>query len=133
MAKSSEKNKGNNGVLGFILAFLGSLVYLYAAYTLLTGLQSGWAPSSTLFGGAGSFFLPIFVGVAVISAVGLFLASFGLMKNDKNAKFWVGRTSIMGGISLIALFAGSISTPALVWYALLGFVLSMIGSIVSEM
>ncbi|MEM0200920.1 MAG: hypothetical protein QXD23_00770 [Candidatus Micrarchaeaceae archaeon] len=132
MAKSADKNSGN-GVLSFILAFLGSLVYLYVVYTLLMGLQSGWTASLVLFGGSGSFFLPLLVGVGVVSSIGLFLASFGLMKNDRNAKFWVNRTSILGGISLIALFAGSTTTPAIVWYAILGFILSMIGSIASEM
>ncbi len=132
MAKSANKQSGN-GALGFILAFLGSLAYLYVAYSLLMGLQSGWTPSSVLFGGTGSFFLPIFVGVGVISSIGLFLASFDLIKNAPNAKKWVFKTSMVGGITLIALFAGSVSTPALVWYAILGFVLSMIGSIAAEM
>lgn len=132
MAKSANKQSGN-GALGFILAFLGSLAYLYVAYSLLMGLQSGWTPSSVLFGGVGSFFLPLFVGVGVISSIGLFLASFGLIKNAANSKHWVSKTSMVGGITLIALFAGSASAPALVWYAILGFVLSMIGSIAAEM
>jgi hypothetical protein len=132
MAKSADKNKGN-GVLSFILAFLGSLVYLYVVYTLLMGLQSGWTASLVIFGGSGSFFLPIFIGLGVVSSIGLFLASFGLLKGDNNSRNWVSKTSIIGGVSLIALFAGSTTTPAIVWYAILGFVLSMIGSIAAEM
>ena len=131
MAKSVSKNNGN-GILGFILVFLGSLTYLYAAYSLLMNLQFGWTPNSIIFGNVGSFFLPIFIGLGVVCSIGLFISSFGLIKNEKSSKFWVGKTSMIGGISLIALFAGSTTTPALVWYVILGFALSLIGFIVSD-
>ena len=132
MAKSVSKNNGN-GILGFILVFLGSLTYLYAAYSLLNGLQLGWTPNLIIFGSVGSFFLPIFIGLGVVCSIGLFFSSFGLIKNEKRSKIGVGKTSIIGGVSLIALFAGSTTAPALVWYVILGFALSLIGSIVSDM
>ena len=69
------------------------------------------------------------LGLGVVGSVSLFLTSFGLMKGEKMAVEWGMKISFMAGIALVALTAGSVW----VWYALLGFVLATLGSIVASM
>ena len=118
-----------NKTWGFVLAFLGSLAYLYVAFTLLNGVATGWTAPAAIFGGFGAFFVPLFLGLGVVGAVSLFLTSFGLMKGGKMAEEWAMKIAFLGGISLVALTAGSVWA----WYALLGFVLATLGTIIATM
>ena len=121
MAKSEMSG---NKTWGFVLAFLGSLVYLYVAFTLVSG-AGVWSAGASLANVVWSLVL----GLGVVGSVSLFLTSFGLMKGEKMAVEWGMKISFMAGIALVALTAGSVW----VWYALLGFVLATLGSIVASM
>ncbi len=115
-----------NKTWGFVLAFLGSLVYLYVAFTLVSGGGvSAWSAGASLANVVWSLVL----GLGAVGAVSLFLTSFGLMKGEKMAVEWGMKISFMAGIALVALTAGSVWA----WYALLGFVLATLGSIVASM
>ncbi len=111
MAKNTAKSNGKTQG-AFVLAFLGSLAYLYVVYDLL----AHWS-TPVLFGGYGAVFLPIFAGVGVIAAVSLFLASFGLMKGNDMAGKWVWKCTIGGGVTLAALTVGSASGN--IWFVIL--------------
>ena len=121
MAKSSSGNRA----WAFVLSLIGSLIYLYAAFAFLgTG-----NPASSLFSGSGAFLLPLFAGVGVVSAVGLFLASFGLLKGGDEPTKWTWKSAMWGGVALVALFAGT----SMAWYVVLGFLLASVGSIAAKM
>jgi len=125
MAKTNDSGKWT---WAFVLTFLGSLVFLYVAYNVLTA-PAAWWTSLPLFGGAGAVFLPIFAGVSIISAIVLFFSSFGLMQGGKGATEMVTKSSMITGITLLALTLGSVWS----WYSLLGFVLASIGITIAWM
>ncbi|MCL4383745.1 hypothetical protein M1278_03880 [Candidatus Marsarchaeota archaeon] len=114
----AKKNK--NAV--FILEFLGSLVFLWLAFTSTGGfLNSQWN------NGAGSLWLPVLYAGAVIGAVGLFLVSFSHLIGINHEMVSHGAMSmtLVAGGSLVALTYGSLS---LFIPALIGFVIAFIGS-----
>ncbi len=120
------KNASNgNSAPAFVLAFLGSLAYLYVVY----GLVTNWH-TPALFAGVGAVFLPIFAGVGILSAIGLFLASFSLLKGDKKSKEWIWKSTLWGGVALVALTVGDVASVGII---LLGFILATIGSMVAAM
>jgi hypothetical protein len=114
--------RGENRTWAFVLTLIGSLLYLYAVSTFVNNPF----PSNGLFIGTGSFFLPLFAGIGVISAIALFVSSFGLLRTDageKAVEWSLGKSATWGGIALIALFIGSLT----MWYVVLGFFLAIIG------
>ncbi len=125
MAKNSSK-RNEHGAGVFVLTFLGSLAYLYVAYSLVTAFSA-----SALFSGAGAVLLPIFAGVAIISAIALFLTSFTLINGNGEAGM-TSKLALWAGISMIALTIG-VGNGTLVGAAILGFVLAEIGALVARM
>ncbi|MCL5427760.1 MAG: hypothetical protein M1321_01105 [Candidatus Marsarchaeota archaeon] len=122
MAKSTRNGRS---APAFVLAFLGSLAYLYVVYELLA---PKWAVPALFSGNAGGVLLPIFAGVGVVSAIGLFLLSFVLLTDSKNVVNWIYKSSVVAGITLVAL---TVSNPGLIWFSVLGVVLSLIGTIIA--
>ena len=122
MAKSETSG---NRTWGFVLAFLGTLTFLYVAFYLVGG-ASVWTSGASL----ADVVWAAFLGLAAVGSVSLFLASFGLLKGQKMATEMVWKISFPVGIVLVALTAGN---GAWAWYALLGFVLTTLGVIVATM
>ncbi len=105
----------------FVLQLIGSLVFLGVVFA------GSWSASGGVFAGTGSFWAPVFVGAAVVASVALFFTSFGQISG------WSGpqvslmglETSAVAGLTLSALTWGS---STWLWAAVLGFVLSFLGS-----
>jgi hypothetical protein len=123
MAKNSKTD--GKKYAAFVLAFIGSLAYIYVAY----GLVTNWSIPS-IFSGVGAVFLPIFAGLGIISSVGLLLASFGLLTGSEKTAGWVWKSGMWGGVTLVALTLGNAN---LVWIIVLGFALATISSAVAGM
>lgn len=120
------KMKQNWGA--FVLQLIGSLVLLAVVFgggipNSLTGMAIAW--------GAGAFWLPVFVGVAVIASVALFFASFGYVSGMSGPRMgMMGLTAdVVAGLTLVALTWGNMTW---VWSAILGFVLCFLGSAMAE-
>ena len=118
MAKKSMMGTGAG------TALLGSLAYLYIAFT--------WTGSAAWFGGMASFawfLVPLAAATAIISAVSLFLLSASAItwKNYDDKIVWASRKAAWwGGFSLILLTGGSGTWTF--WLAVVGFVFAYFGT-----
>jgi hypothetical protein len=113
----------------FILQLVGSIILLAVVFggglPALTGLVAGW--------GAGAFWVPLFLGAAVISAVALFFASFGYvggMTGPKMAMMGLG-TDAIAGLTLVAM-TWNPADMTWTWASILGFVLCFLASAMAE-
>lgn len=113
MAKSKD-------MTGAILAFVGSLVYLYVVWQWMPNLATLWTAGST----TATFWLPIFAGLgAAVSFSVLVISIIGLMGNaPEMATQWGMRAAFGGAIALFAL--GGV---AWFWYVAVGFILLQFG------
>lgn len=127
MAKAA---KSNNSVWGGVLAFLGSLVYLYVVFTWYTGSNGAISAGSWLSGA--QFFAPFVVAFAFISAISLFFMSIGAAMNKMQGKMamTLWKFVMLGGISFIILTGGM---GVFFWEALLGFLLTYLGGMAASM
>ena len=147
LQKNTDKDGGKcrsmHGVAAFALEFIGGLVYL----DLLRGLNGFFALVAWNYG-AGSLWLPVLIGLAAVSAIGLIISSFanlkcrcmecscnGMGKEGSCGCSGNGRKikpalmfAVAGGISLSALTFGSAMYAA----ALVGFLLAVAGAIASK-
>lgn len=118
--------RAQQNVSAFILELIGSLFFLYVVFGGgLTG-----SPSAT-FAGAGAFFVPLFVGAALIASVALFFASFGHltgMSSPRMGLLGMGDAAV-AGLTLAALtWSWSGAQSVYLYSALIGFIISFIGS-----
>ncbi|MEM3791208.1 MAG: hypothetical protein QXL16_00565 [Candidatus Micrarchaeaceae archaeon] len=123
--KSSEKQSGTS-IGAFLLEIIGSLLYLFAFSTLGTG---GYANSSWS-GSIAALWAPLLVALALVSSIGLFIASFGelVWHNSKELRNAAYKASLLGGFSLFALtYLGGVSGFSF-FVVVVGFFLSIIGS-----
>jgi hypothetical protein len=106
----------------FILELLGSLIFLAVVFS-----QGAVNTAGLTFAGSGSFWIPVFVGAAVISSVALFFASFGQITglNGPRISMMGLETAAVAGLTLSALTWGNQSW---LWASILGFVLCFLGS-----
>ncbi len=118
--------KAQQNASAFILELIGSLFFLYVVFG---GGLSG-TPSAT-FSGVGAFFLPLFLGAAVIASVSLFFASFGNitgMASPRLNLLGMGDTAV-AGLSLAALTWSWAGTQSVFfWATLIGFIVSFVGA-----
>ncbi len=117
------KAKQNWGA--FVLQLIGSLVFLATVF------GGGISLTGAAFAGVGAFWLPVFIGIAVIASVALFFASFGYvsgMSGPRMGMIGLGTDGI-AGLTLVALSWGSMNW---VWTVILGFVLCFLGSAMAE-
>ncbi len=117
--------KAQQNAATFILELIGSLFFLYVVF------GGGLAGSvSSTFSGVGAFFLPLFLGAAVIASISLFFASFGNISGMSSPKlnlFGMGDAAI-AGLSLAALtWSWSGSQSVFLWATLIGFIVSFVG------
>ncbi|MCW6160556.1 MAG: hypothetical protein LVQ95_05740 [Candidatus Micrarchaeales archaeon] len=116
--------KSSAAMAGGILAFLGSLVYLYVVFTWYYGAAGGaltpWVSTAQFFG-------PLVLALAVIGSISLFFMSLGAMMgrmSEKNMMNIWWQFIMLGGIALLILTGGT----AWFTYALVGFILSYLGA-----
>ena len=114
------------GAAGGVLAFLGSLVYLYVLFTWYGAAGSG-------FGGwlsSASFLGPFVVGVALVSAITLFFMSLGTMagRTGKDMGNTLWKFVVIAGVVYTIL--GGMSDFYIV---LVGFLLTYIGTMIALM
>lgn len=111
------------------LRFLASLFFLYA---LFGGLSAGVGWWSVYVSGAGSLWLPILFGIAVLSSIGLFFSSLaGLV--FKSSMGMGGKMATVASFALIALtygpsVTGIASLSSVFWVVILGFILAWVGT-----
>ncbi len=119
--------KSSSNMAGGVLAFLGSLVYLYVVFTWY---GNGAALGSWL--SAASFLGPFVVAAAIVSAITLFFMSIGTMAGkplNEMMRNVLWRFIMLAGVSTIIVTGGS----SLFWAAIAGFVLTYIGAIAASM
>ena len=121
--------KSSGAMAGGILAFLGSLVYLYVVFSWYYGPAGG---AITPWVAVAQFFGPLVLALSFITAITLFFMGIGAMMGKMADKMMNGiwwRAIMLGGIVLLILTGG---TAWFTW-ALIGFVLSYIGAMAAGM
>lgn len=108
------------------LRFVGSLAYLVVVWQLWQGIGAGTPGGTALY--TSNVFAPVLFGLAVISAVSLFLGTLAsLAGSGKDMSAWNWRLSAMGGFSLLSIVSLIPGSSSWAWIALVGFVLAFIG------
>ncbi|MCL5007471.1 MAG: hypothetical protein M1164_02210 [Candidatus Marsarchaeota archaeon] len=127
MAKQSMRSrKGQSNVGTFALEFVGSLFYLVLVYLMAADEMV----ASPVFANVGTFWLPVYVGIAIVSAIAMFFFSFTYLADASilsgmHTKNMGLILALASGITFLTLTVGS----AYFIVALVGFVLSVIGGI----
>lgn len=111
-----------NDMTGPFLALLGALVYLYVVYSWSATpgfAASGWVATF------GSFWLPIFAGLATAGTISLLLIALGGLAGmvDDKASQWAMRATFFTAVALFALTVGG----AWFWWVALGLILAHFG------
>jgi hypothetical protein len=110
------------------LRFIASLLFLYVIFG--AGASSGWW-SPWITTGAGSLWLPIVFGVAVLSTIGLFFCSLaGLAYKKPN--MMITKIMMVASLMLVILTVSPAWTGTF-WIVILGFILGWIGSAIEMM
>lgn len=110
------------------LRFVASLFFLYVLFGGTTAGNGWWSPWVTA--GAGSLWLPILFGAAVLSSIALFFGSLaGLIFKSNLVMSWKVQT-----IAAFALVALTVSTTwsSVFWVVVVGFVLGWIANAVER-
>ncbi|HIH50592.1 MAG: hypothetical protein ABSE71_03775 [Candidatus Micrarchaeaceae archaeon] len=103
-----------------VLRFIASLLFLYVIFS---GVW--WSPWVT--SGVGQIWLPILLGVAVLSAVGLFFGSLAGIASKMNGGGMIWKAVMLGSFALVALTVSPVFSAGF-WVAILGFLLGWFGS-----
>jgi len=121
----SRSRQTNGGV--FALEFVGSLFYLVLVYLMAADVM----PVGAVFGGTGSFWLPVFAGISVVAAIALFVFSFTYLAEPKliSGEHTKNLGLYFAAATGITFFAMTLGTSYFV-LALAGFILSLIGGMV---
>ncbi|EET89765.1 MAG: hypothetical protein LVQ97_02440 [Candidatus Micrarchaeales archaeon] len=127
MAKHSMMSKGQTDARVFGLEFIGSIFYLILAYMIAADEM----PVSVVFTGSGAFWLPLFAGVAVVSAIGLFIFSFTYLSepaiiSGEHTKNLGLDLAVITGVTFVAMTTGT----GYMVLAIGGFILSLVGAMV---
>ncbi len=127
MAKGMSHSGRNANAGVFALEFIGSLFYLFLVYLMAVDKMS----VGPAFTGTGTFWLPVFVGVSILSAIALFVVSFTYLSEPKILAGW--HTKHLGlklaAVTGLTFFSITIGTPYFI-VALAGFVLALIGGVI---
>ena len=110
----------------FALEFVGSLFYLVLVYLMAIDKMA----VSPVFTNVGSFWLPVYVGIAMVAAIAMFFFSFTYLADASilsglHTKNFGLVLALASGITFLTLTVGS----AYFIVALVGFILSVIGGI----
>ena len=117
--------------MAFVMELIGSLVYILLLLYTIVG--SGTYPSNGLFiVSSSAFWLPLVYAAGVISAILLFLLSFTNLMPSRSpmGHKYPTMMAFVAGFSWVALSAGN---QAMVSLAIVGFIVSMIGSVLGWM
>jgi hypothetical protein len=114
------------------LRFLASLFFLYVIFGGATASTAWWSP--WVVNGAGSLWLPILFGAAVLSTIALFFGTLffgGLsmagMAPKMNGSGMGWKTALIAAFSLTALTV-SPSFSGVFWVVIVGFILAWVGT-----
>ncbi|MEM3841602.1 MAG: hypothetical protein QXN59_02840 [Candidatus Micrarchaeaceae archaeon] len=126
MAKQPMHRRAQSNVGTFALEFVGSLFYLVLVYVI--ALDS--MPLSPAFVNVGTFWLPVYVGIGIVSAIAMFFFSFTYLAEASILSGMHTRNfglilALASGLTFLTMTVGS----AYFIIALVGFVLSVIGGI----
>jgi hypothetical protein len=118
--QSKEKNAWPN-----VLRFIASLLFLYVIFA--GNWWSTWVTS-----GVGAVWLPILLGVAVLSSIGLFFSSLaGIAWKKGGAMSW--KVLMLASLSLVILTVSPVSFNAGFWVVILAFLIGWLGSAIEMM
>jgi hypothetical protein len=114
------KSENNWAIFG--LLFIGSLFYLYVAFTSSGSYANGaW--------GAAALWQPFFYAAAMISSIALFFLSFGFIsKYTKELAYCAKLATVGGGFALVTLTFGSMGYFLA---SIIGFIIALIGVIMT--
>jgi hypothetical protein len=115
---ATKKGIGN-GIA--VLAFIGSLLYLYVLFSWVSAGTYGLAA----WAGA-VLWLPLLAAMAAVGSIGLFIMSLMAIAGvgEKKASWMMGKSALWAGFALFALTAGGMYF----WWVVVGFFLAAIGS-----
>ena len=112
------------------LRFVASLLFLFVIFGGTTASIGWWSPWVTV--GAGSIWLPILFGVAVLSSIALFFGSIAGMVWKMSSASMGWKTTLLASFSLTALTA-SATWSGVFWVVIVGFILGWIASAIEWM
>jgi uncharacterized membrane protein len=107
---------------GGILLLLGALIYLYALFTWYNGALGGWLATAQFFG-------PFVATFAIVSSIALFFMGVGMAMGKMADGKGMWKIIMVAGMSLLMVTANG----PLFWMALLGFLLTFIGTKIAMM
>lgn len=112
-----------------VLRFIASLLFLYVIFA---GQSMGWW-SQWVSSGAGSVWLPILFGAAVLATIGLFFSSLAgiAMPNMKGGAMSM-KVMMLASFTLVALTASPAWSTGF-WIVILGFLIGWFGSAMEMM
>ncbi len=116
-----------NRPLANFLGFLGSLIYLYVTFTLVSGGAAGsWVS------GAGAVWLPLLGGLATLCSVIVFITALASItgRTSRNVVGMMRTAAIYGGLALFALTgpSGPLGAGVPYLWVLAAFVLVFLSS-----
>lgn len=119
---SGKRNKP--GV--FALELVGSLFFL----SLVAIMAIDQMPIGAAFTGTGSFWLPVFIGVAILASIALLVFSFTYLGEPKilSGQHTKNMGLYFAAVLGVTFFAMTIGTPYF-FVALIGFIITFIGGI----
>ncbi|MGI0100443.1 MAG: hypothetical protein ACREBH_01850 [Candidatus Micrarchaeaceae archaeon] len=128
--KSAAKSTGRpKGAGPNALRFIASLLFLFVIFGGSSAGMGWWSPY--VISGAGSLWLPILLGAAVLSSIALFFSSIaGLVLNRDG--MMGGKLATVAAFTLIALTV-STSWTSVFWVVVVGFMLSWVAGAMEAM
>jgi hypothetical protein len=111
------------------LRFVASLFFLYVLFGGTSAGSGWWSP--WVVSGAGSLWLPILFGAAVLSSIALFFSSIaGLAFKADFGAGW--KVQSVAAFALVALTVSTILSSVF-WLVIVGFILGWIANAVERM
>lgn len=112
-----------------VMRFVASLLFLFVVFT-----GAGMNPpfNNVWLGGAGSIWLPIVFGIAVLGSIGLFFSSLAGLAWGKGGGMMAGKIVMFTSLALVILTA-SPSWSSSFWVVILGFLIGTFGNAMEMM
>ncbi|MDE1871597.1 MAG: hypothetical protein KGI06_05165 [Candidatus Micrarchaeota archaeon] len=131
MPKTDKDATGSKGSWSNGLRLIASLFFLYVLFGGTGGSAGWWSPWVT--NGAGSLWLPILFGAAVLSSIALFFSSItGVLFKGDQRMLWKTKSittnvQTVAAFSLLALTVSPLWTSTF-WLVVVGFILGWVAN-----
>ncbi|MGD0728628.1 MAG: hypothetical protein ABR981_00955 [Candidatus Micrarchaeaceae archaeon] len=113
-----------------VLRFIAALLFLYVVFT---GAGANPPFGNAWLNGAGSLWVPILFGVAVLGSIGLFFSSLaGALSSKCRMGGMVGKLLMFTSLALVILTASPAWNVGF-WIVIVGFLIGWIGSAMQMM